>query len=128
VNIASPVGCSAGMGFLPLQPTSGTRSCWRSRRGRNEAQLAEQIGCTQGFVSQVISSNNLQDSRPSRVTGKDGKSYPASKDALHRVGRNSLTACACGGSWCQMFDAAHSSEKVVRRIPPKLRPVSFITA
>jgi hypothetical protein len=46
---------------------------------KSQTQLAEQIGCTQGLGSQVISANNLDSCRPSRVTGKDGKSYPASR-------------------------------------------------
>jgi hypothetical protein len=40
-----------------------------------QTEMAQHIGCTQGFVSQVISANNL--ARPSRVTGSDGKTYPA---------------------------------------------------
>ena len=42
---------------------------------RSQGLIAEQIGCSQSFVSQVISAYDLP--RPSRVTGKDGKSYPA---------------------------------------------------
>lgn len=43
---------------------------------KSQRQIAEQIGCSQGFVSQVISRNNLD--RPERVPGHDGKTYPAS--------------------------------------------------
>lgn len=45
---------------------------------RTQTEMANQIGCTQGFVSQVISANNL--TRPGKVAGKDGKSYPATHE------------------------------------------------
>jgi ParB-like chromosome segregation protein Spo0J len=52
---------------------------------RSSNQLAAQVGCAQTYVSrlreQVSTSVNLPDSEQSRprVTGKDGKSYPASR-------------------------------------------------
>ena len=49
---------------------------WPERSGR---LVAEHVGCTQKYVQdvrkQVASSSHL----PTRVTGKDGKSYPASQ-------------------------------------------------
>jgi hypothetical protein len=53
---------------------------------KTQGQIADQVGCSQGFVSKVITRNNL--TRPSRVEGKDGKSYPAS----HRLSTGRIEA------------------------------------
>jgi len=58
---------------------------------KSQTQIAEQVGCAQSWVSdikkQVIGTDNLTSQStsgdtpelPDRVTGKDGKSYPARK-------------------------------------------------
>jgi hypothetical protein len=43
----------------------------------SQTAIAQHVGCGQSWVAQVISSNNL--ARPDKVTGKDGKEYPARK-------------------------------------------------
>ena len=52
---------------------------------KSSSQIAQQVGCSDQYVldlrKQVPSSWNL----PSRVTGKDGKSYPAAR-AIRRCG------------------------------------------
>jgi ParB-like chromosome segregation protein Spo0J len=45
---------------------------------KSQHQIADQVGCSQGFVSLVISRNNV--GRPERVQGLDGQTYPATKD------------------------------------------------
>lgn len=45
---------------------------------RSQRDIAAQIGCSQPFVSKVITSYHLAHHRPDRVTGTDGKNYPAS--------------------------------------------------
>ncbi len=44
---------------------------------RSQTQIGEQIGCTQAFVSRIREQVNTSIDLPDRVTGKDGKSYPA---------------------------------------------------
>lgn len=46
---------------------------------KSQTSIAEQIGCSQGFVSLVISRNNVE--RPERVSGADGHTYPSSPRA-----------------------------------------------
>jgi hypothetical protein len=43
----------------------------------SQTAIAQHVGCTHGRVSQVVNINNL--TRPDKVTGKDGKEYPARK-------------------------------------------------
>lgn len=43
----------------------------------SQSAIATHVGCGQSWVAQVISNNNL--TRPDKVTGKDGKEYPARK-------------------------------------------------
>ena len=54
---------------------------------RSQNQIAEQIGCTQQWVAKVKS--EIQDTTtcnlPTRVTGKDGKSYPAARSSQPAV-------------------------------------------
>lgn len=50
---------------------------------KSQHEIAKQIGCSQGFVSQVITRNNL--GRPERVPGADGKTYPSSIEARHEA-------------------------------------------
>ncbi len=51
-------------------------STWPERSGR---QIAEQIGCEHRYVDQVKAKVGSTTHLPDRVTGKDGKSYPASR-------------------------------------------------
>ena len=57
---------------------------------RSERDLAEQVGCSKTYVhnlkSQVVSSDHV----PDRITGKDGKSYPAHRasDTPQKVSSN----------------------------------------
>lgn len=50
---------------------------------RSQSSIAMVVGCTQGYVSQVLSeaegitTNDLPSPAPSTVTGKDGKKYPS---------------------------------------------------
>lgn len=64
---------------------------------KTQTAIAEQIGCSQGLVSQVISANNLLGDRPQRVIGKDGKSYPSSRAAVD-ARRSEIAAMARAGS------------------------------
>ena len=50
---------------------------------KSQHEIARQIGCSQGFVSQVISRNNV--GRPERVPGKDGNTYPSSVGASQSI-------------------------------------------
>jgi DNA-binding MarR family transcriptional regulator len=43
----------------------------------SQTAIAQHVGCTHGRVSQVVNINNL--TRPDKVSGKDGKKYPARK-------------------------------------------------
>jgi hypothetical protein len=43
-------------------------------------QIAEQVGCSRKYVQDVKGAQEATTSHlPTRVTGKDGKSYPASR-------------------------------------------------
>ncbi len=46
---------------------------------RSQNEIAEQIGCSQRHVSTVRAEVRTTSNLPDRVTGKDGKSYPASR-------------------------------------------------
>lgn len=46
---------------------------------RSQNQLAQQIGCSQRYVSTIKDEVRSTSNLPDRVTGKDGKSYPASR-------------------------------------------------
>jgi len=46
---------------------------------KSSTQLAEHIGCAQTFVVRLRGEVSTSANLPTRVTGKDGKSYPASK-------------------------------------------------
>lgn len=48
---------------------------------RSANQIADQIGCGQQYVSRIRDEVTPMRNLPSRVTGKDGKSYPASRNA-----------------------------------------------
>jgi hypothetical protein len=50
---------------------------------RSTRMIAAQIGCDQSFVVKVRP-QVMTDSSPARVTGKDGKSYPASRTPVRR--------------------------------------------
>lgn len=50
---------------------------------KSQKEIAKQIGCSQGWISLVISRNNLE--RPERITGADGRSYPSSIDARQQA-------------------------------------------
>lgn len=43
----------------------------------SQSAIAQLIGCSVGYVNQVFTSEKV--TRPSRVTGKDGKTYPATR-------------------------------------------------
>lgn len=49
---------------------------------KSAGAIAEQVGCAQTFVSRVRQQVSTSVDLPSRVTGKDGKSYPASRQAV----------------------------------------------
>jgi hypothetical protein len=46
---------------------------------RSANMIAEQIGCNRRYVDQVKEQVGSTTNLPDRVTGKDGKSYPASR-------------------------------------------------
>lgn len=52
---------------------------------RSATQIAEQIGCTDPWVSQIRREVQSSLNLPSRVTGKDGKSYPARRLKLESL-------------------------------------------
>ena len=70
-------------------------------------KIADQIGCTQQHVSKIKGEVTTTCNLPDRVTGKDGKSYPASKrlpaekiaDVEERLrgrkARRTLGRCGC---------------------------------
>jgi hypothetical protein len=43
--------------------------------------LSEQIGCAQTFVARIRSEVSTSANLPSRVIGRDGKSYPATRQS-----------------------------------------------
>ena len=45
---------------------------------RSQRDIADQIGCSKTWVQNIRSDMVTTDHLPDRVTGKDGKSYPAS--------------------------------------------------
>ena len=45
---------------------------------RSQNEIAAQIGCSQRYVSTIRGEVRTTSNLPDRVTGKDGKSYPAS--------------------------------------------------
>lgn len=51
---------------------------------RSATSLAEQIGCSDRYVLDIKAQVRTTSDLPSRVTGKDGKSYPASRPAPTR--------------------------------------------
>lgn len=51
---------------------------------RSANQIAAQIGCTDAYVGRIKSEVHTSMNLPSRVTGKDGKSYPASRKRPER--------------------------------------------
>lgn len=46
---------------------------------RSQTQIAEQVGCSQRYVSTIRDQVRTTSNLPDRVTGKDGKSYPAKR-------------------------------------------------
>jgi len=46
---------------------------------RSEREIAEQVGCSKTYVHNLKPQVVTTDHVPDRVTGKDGKSYPASR-------------------------------------------------
>ena len=66
-----------GLRLTPADKQHAIRLALASWPDKSQTQIAEQIGCSIGYVNkfkrQVFTSENL----PERVTGKDGKSYPA---------------------------------------------------
>ena len=83
--------------------------------------IAEQIGVNQGYAStvkkQVIGSNDL--SVPARVTGKDGKSYPAARPAKlsHEI---TTRAGRTQGLEARRIAASEGvSDHVTKRLPRK---------
>lgn len=87
---------------------------------RTQSEIAIQVGCSQGYVStlkeqqQVISANNLSSVR---VTGRDGKSYPAStrrtskKPEIERLVREGVASAAI----CEQLKASKTLVAEVRR-------------
>lgn len=63
---------------------------------KSQRQIADQIGCSQGFVSQVITRNNV--ARPERVPGADGHTYPATKDARASIRDRAAEMLATGST------------------------------
>lgn len=47
---------------------------------KSAAIIADQVGCTHAFVSRIRAEVCTSTDLPSRVTGKDGKSYPARRE------------------------------------------------
>ncbi len=48
-------------------------------RDRPAGEIADQIGCSRSWVSEVRAEQDSATGNLSRVTGKDGKSYPATR-------------------------------------------------
>lgn len=70
---------------------------------KSQQQIADQIGCTQGFVSLIISRNNV--ARPERVEGLDGQTYPATKDARLHIRERAAKLLAEGKSVAEVTAA-----------------------
>lgn len=72
---------------------------------KSQNQIAEQIGCSQRYVSTVREQMQVRTGShlPDYVTGKDGKSYPATRSprrflASHRASHTRChTRCHTGG-------------------------------
>lgn len=54
---------------------------------RSQNQIAEQVGCSQRYVSMIRDEVRTTSNLPSHVTGKDGKRYPARRARRRRPSR-----------------------------------------
>lgn len=92
----------------------------RAWPGRSQTQIAEQVGCTVPYVTRIRQQVFTSEDLPDRVIGKDGKSYPAQREASavveqQRDERREAVAAA--------VRAGRSSESIVEEL--RVRP-SFV--
>lgn len=91
---------------------------------RSANQIAQQIGCGQQYVSRIREEVTPMRNLPSRVTGKDGKSYPASR-ASRPATEPTILPDPPAPSRSAIFEARKAaamegaSEAVIRRLPRK---------
>lgn len=77
---------------------------------RSQNQIAEQIGCSQQHVQQIKVQVTSTCNLPATVTGKDGKTYPASKTAAAAIRSQEFTKVA------EAIQAGESSKAICERL------------
>lgn len=76
---------------------------------RSSVQIAEQLGCTNAYVGRIRYQVHTSMNLPNRVTGKDGKSYPAQRP---RTGKQDARV----ETIAEMVKAGNSNEEIIAAI------------
>ena len=78
---AFAVNRANGHRFTPADKKYAVLLALKTWPDKSQNQIAQQIGCDQAYVSRLKAEVMTSHTLPDRVTGKDGKSYPARRPA-----------------------------------------------